>query len=114
MAATRTKKKAEKQSNDTITFKKSELLKKLKTFLEEEGACEGDWANKVRVQFLGETIKNIKVRLQYETEIEMEMPADGLPSHEDVAQQIRMDLDDGVADIEIEYSDFKVLDVKAV
>lgn len=111
--ASRKKKVAAVKSDDTVTFKKSELVKKLKVFLEDEDACDGDWVNKVRVKFLGEQMKKVKATLQYETVVELELASSGLPSAEEVAKQIRADLDEGNFDVDIDnWSMFKVLKVE--
>lgn len=59
----RTKKAVAAKASDTITFKKSELIKKLKYFLENENACDGDWLHKVKTQFLGQKSSDIVVTL---------------------------------------------------
>ena len=89
--ASRTKKVAE----DTVTFKKSDLVKKIKSFLEEHDACEGDWLNKARVTFLGEKNLNICVEATIPVSLTLEMASDGLPSKEEVAERIREQIESG-------------------
>ncbi len=113
--ATHTKKKTAAKSNDTITFKKSELLEKLKIFLKNEDACDGDWLNKVRVEFLGEKVNLVKVCLQYETEVELEMASSGTPTVSEVTAKIQEKLYDGDLNVEIpDWGEFKVVKVKVV
>lgn len=97
----RSKKKAV-ESNDTVTFKKSELLNKLKTFLEDEGACDGDWLNKVRVNFLGEKAKSISVTLSVPAAYSFDMTTDDVLTKEKITEYLR-----SMADTEIDYSCFE-------
>jgi hypothetical protein len=107
--ASRTKKKAK---SDSVTFKKSELVSKLKDFLESEGACDGDWVNKIRVEFLGEKPATIVVDLQYQASVEIEMVTDDTPSEEEIKDRILNDLSDGMLDIDVDYEDFKIVSIK--
>lgn len=95
---------------DTVTFKKSELVKKLKTFLEEEGACDGDWLNKVKVEFLGQKPCNVVVHVKVPATYSMEIACEGaLPSKEEVAEAIRNEMDEGNFDcFDTDDSDFEV------
>lgn len=110
------KKKSEvtvkQQADDMLVIKKSELVKKLKTFLEEENACNGDWVNKVRVKLLGEEMKTFDVKLRFETTITMDIPSSGIPSQEEVCQLIEQQLADGDLDFDIDYEDFEIMDIK--
>lgn len=88
----RTKKKAVK---DTVTFTKDELVKKVKAFLEKENACNGDWLNKIRIEFLGQKTRNVVVDVMIPATYQLEVASDGLPTKEEVAEEINRQLDDG-------------------
>ena len=108
--ASRTKKAV----SNTVTFEKSILVQKLKTLLENEGACEGDWLNKVRVQFLGQKAGNYRITLKVAASCQLEMAADGVPSKEEVAEFIRSEMEEGNLDLDVDDSDFEVEKVEKV
>ena len=112
--ASRTKKAV--AAGDTVTFKKADLVKKLKTFLENENACDGDWLNKVKVEFLGQKPCNVLVTVKIPATYRMEIACEGaLPSKEEVAEAIRSEMDEGNFEcFDYDESDFEVEKVEAV
>jgi hypothetical protein len=109
----RTKKVAATPASDTVTFTKKELIKKLKTFLQEEDACDGDWLNKVKVKFLGQKFGNVLITLRVPATCEVEMACDGgLPSLEDAADFVREELEQGNLDLDFDEDKFEVVKVE--
>ena len=106
--ASRTKKVAA-TAGDTVTFKKTELVSKLKEFLENEGACDGDWLNKVKVEFLGLKEASLKVTVKVPSTYYLSMACDGVPSKEEVAEFLRNEMDEGNFDgWDMDDSEFEV------
>lgn len=99
----RSKKKAA-ASSDTITFKKTELLAKIKTFLEEENACNGDWLNKVKVQLLGMEESNFEVKFSVPITLTLSFPSEGTPTKEEIAAHVNEQIELG------EYHEFDNMD----
>jgi hypothetical protein len=93
----RSKKKATAvAASDTVTFKKSDLVKKVKSFLDEHDACEGDWLNKVKVEFLGQKEANVRVEVKISATVDLEMAFEGkAPSKAEVTERIRSMMDGG-------------------
>jgi hypothetical protein len=112
---TKKKVKAVAASTDTVTFKKSALIEKLKVFLENEDACDKDWVNKVRVEFLGEKLKTVRVRLRLETEVELEMTTNGMPTFEEAKAKVVDELEEDNLSFDFDqYSDFEVVEITQV
>ncbi len=86
---------AKKTNSDTVTFKKDELVKKIKNFLDVHGACDGDWLNKARVEFLGQQEQTVTVEVMIPATLEITLATDGTPTKEEVASHIREQMDAG-------------------
>lgn len=97
-------KKAVAAKSDTITFKKSELVAKLEQFLEDEGACSGDWVNKVKVKLLGMEQTTFDVEIFVPMTITLDLPAEGVPTNEEITAYIRGEVDKG------EWTEFDYMD----
>lgn len=111
--APRTKKAVKAANKDTVTFTKAELVEKVKNFLEAEGACEGDWLNKVRVAFLGQKTHSVHVTLRMAASCDLEIACDGIPSDQEVTDAIRKQIDeDGTFNFDIHDDDFIVENVE--
>jgi hypothetical protein len=91
----RSKKKVAATSSDTITFKKSELIQKLEKFLDDEGACSGDWVNKVKVQLLGMEQTTFDVEVSIPITFTLDLPVDGVPTNDEITAYIKGEVDKG-------------------
>lgn len=100
---------------NTVTFTKDELIKKVKQFLDDEGACDGDWLNKVKVSFLGQTTKAVDVEAWVKVTYHMDIATDSVPTIEEVTAAIQHDLDEGdFGGWDVDEGDFKVEKVTVV
>lgn len=97
-------KKAVAAKSDTITFKKSELIQKLEKFLDDEGACSGDWVNKVKVQLLGMEQTTFDIEVSIPVTFTLDLPVDGVPTTDDITAYIKDEVDKG------EWAEFDCLD----
>lgn len=97
-------KKAIAAKSDTITFKKSELVAKLEKFLDDEGACSGDWVNKVKVKLLGMEETSFDVEINVPITVSLSLPVDGVPTNDEITAYIRGEVDKG------EWCEFDYLD----
>lgn len=88
-------KKAVAAKSDTITFKKSELIQKLEKFLDDEGACSGDWVNKVKVQLLGMEESSFEVEISIPFKVTIDLPSDSVPTNDEITAYIRGEVDKG-------------------
>lgn len=84
-----------KAANDTVTFTKDELISKVKAFLEAEGACDGDWLNKVKAQFLGLKECTIEVEVKIPATVQLQMACDGVPSKAEINEFIQAQMNEG-------------------
>lgn len=82
MARRSTKKTSKKdslvleQTADTVTFSKQGLIAEVGKFLEEEGACDGDWENKVKERFLGMKPKTVDVEFTVKVSTSLDIASD--------------------------------------
>lgn len=88
-------KKAVAAKSDTITFKKSELIAKLEKFLDDEGACNGNWVNKVKVQLLGMEQVTFDVEVSIPVTFTLDLPADNIPTVDEITAYIKGEVDKG-------------------
>ncbi len=83
-----------KKAEETITFKKGDLIKKLTTFLERNNACDRDWVNKVRVEFLGEQLVEVTADVDVKRTYAIKMACKGTPTKEEVAAAIFREMEE--------------------
>jgi len=108
----RSKKKVVVDS-DTITFKKTELLEKLKVFLERHDACSNDWINKVGVEFLGLKEQRYEVEFMVPCRATILMATSRMPTNEEVHAFVLSKVEDGDWEgFDIDNNNFEVKSVK--
>lgn len=115
------------QTADTVTFSKQGLIEEVAKFLGDEGACEGDWANKVKERFLGMKPRTVTVEFTVKGSTTVEVATDNAkPTVQEAQAEIRRLLTesksnyseftlsdgDGNIDTTLEPEDLTVTDVK--
>lgn len=97
---------------ETVTFKKTELLEKLKDFLERHDACNNDWLNKVGVEFLGLKEQRYEVEFMIPCRATILMATSRIPTNEEVHAFVLSKVEDGVWGFDIDDNNFEVKSVK--
>ena len=82
-------------ARDTITFKKTELINKIKDFLDENDACDGDWLKKAKVYFLGEKESSVFAEVLVKATCRLNVLADEPLTRQNIRDAINKQMEDG-------------------